>query len=114
MNMDFEPLVREYEIDGRTYTFELCRQAVLEADRMGIMGVNSNIQILEIVFYAALKKHKPDITPSLAKRILNAALGEDGDGDYDIADFNEWSDEFMRWYKVIFTSKGKKKRQPQS
>lgn len=107
----FQPNIYDIDVDGRTYAIEFDREALKEADAMGVF--NDNIGILyqrpEIILYAGLKMHKPDITINLARKIWESML-EEG---YSVKDFNDTiGDEFSRCFKAFFPENGKKKIQP--
>ena len=105
-----KPEIFDIEIGGRTYTIEFNRKAIKEADEAGIKGMESTINLLEIIFYVGLKKHKPDVTPNLAKKILETAIGSgEEEGEYAISDFSPVIDEFTRWYQLVFGAEGRKK-----
>jgi hypothetical protein len=107
----FKPEIFDIEIGGREYTIEFTRSAVKVADQMGVMNAESNLAQLEIVFYVGLMKHKPDITPNLAKRILYTAIGEgEEEGEYCLADFAPVLDEFGRWVRLVFLGNGEKSK----
>ena len=104
------PEIFDVEINGSEYTFEFTRKAIKDADQMGVMDVTSTLKRAEIIFYAGLQKHKPDITPNLARKILYSAIGEgDAAGEYKLADFNPIFDEFSRWAMEVFAGTGEKK-----
>lgn len=104
------PEIFDVEINGTEYTFEFTRKAIKDADQMGIHDVTSNLKRAEIVFFVGLQKHKPDITPNLARKILYTAIGEGEEkGEYKLADFNPIFDEFARWTMEVFSGTGEKK-----
>lgn len=105
-----KPEIFDVEIGGREYTIEFNRNAIKTADQMGVLQMESQLKQLEIILFVGLQKHKPDITPSLAKKILNTAIGEgDEVGEYAISDFAPITDEFIRWVKAVFGGEGQKK-----
>lgn len=107
---NMKPEVFDIEIGGKTYTIEFSRKAIKEADEAGIKGMESTIKLLETILYVGLKKHKPDITPNLAKKILESAIGSgDEEGEYTLSDFTPVIDEFTRWYQLVFGAEGRKK-----
>lgn len=107
----FEPGIYDIDVGGRTYTIEFDREALKEADGMGVFNDNKGIlyERPTIILYAGLKMHKPDITINLARKVWESMLDEG----YTVKDFNETiGDEFTRCFKTFFPENGKKKIQP--
>lgn len=105
-----KPEIFDVEIGGREYTIEFTRSAIKAADQMGVMQMESQLKQLEIIMFVGLQKHKPDITPNLAKKILYTAIGEGEEaGEYAVSDFAPITDEFIRWVKAVFGGEGQKK-----
>lgn len=110
-----KPEIFDLEIGGREYTIEFTRSAIKTADQMGVLQMESQLKQLEVILFVGLQKHKPDITPSLAKKILYTAIGEGEEfGEYAISDFAPITDEFVRWVRAVFGGEGQKKIVPRS
>jgi hypothetical protein len=108
---NFEPNIYDIDVGGRTCTIEFDREALKEADGMGVFNDNKGIlyERPEIILYAGLKMHKSDITINLARKIWEQML-DDG---YTVKDFNDTiGDEFSRCFKHFFPENGKKKILP--
>lgn len=108
MAANFEPEIFDIDAGGRTYTIEFDREALKEADGLGIFNDGKGIlsERPTIILYAGLKMHKPDITINLAKKIWETMI-DDG---YSVKDFNDTiGDEFTRCFKHFFPENGTKK-----
>lgn len=100
----YTPEVFEFEIGGREYVVEFCREGMKEADAAGVTS-NDNMGLYErtrAVLYAGLKKHHPFITVKQAGNILEQALDEG----YGLDSFSDIIDEFAACYKATFTESG--------
>lgn len=104
----YTPEVFEFEIGGREYTVEFCREGMKEADAAGVTA-NDNMGVYDrtrAVLYAGLKKHHPFITVKQAGNILEQALDEG----YGLDSFSDIIDEFVACYKATFTESGEGKK----
>lgn len=103
------PEIFDFEIDGKSYTAEFTRDAIKEADSLGVTGADvGEFRRACIILYAGLKKNHPFITLKRASQILDEAL-EEG---YSLDEFSDLIDEFTSWYKALFSGSGTAKQKP--
>lgn len=97
---EYTPEIFDLEVGGNTYTVEFNREALKEADSMGLL-VDSHMGVYDrtaVALYAGMKKNNPFITPKQAQRILDKALDEG----YSLNSFADILEEFGRAYKAVF------------
>jgi len=105
-----ESEVFDLNIGGRDYTVEFNRDAIREADGLGVLS-NDNMGIFDrtaLVLYAGLKMHHPAITPSKVSRkdgLLEQALNEG----YELDSFVNIMDEFSKQVNASFGGHNGKK-----
>lgn len=105
-----ESEIFDLNIGGRDYTVEFNRDAIREADGLGVLS-NDNMGVFDrtaCVLYAGLKMHHPMITPSKVSRkggLLDQALSEG----YDFNSFVPIMDEFAQQVNTSFTGRNGKK-----
>lgn len=103
------PEIFDFTIDGKDYTVEFTRDAIKEADGLGVTAQDvGEFRRACIILYAGLKKNHPFITLKRASQILDQAL-EDG---YSLDEFSDMIDEFTTWYKALFSGSGTAKKKP--
>ncbi len=103
------PEVFDFTIDGKDYVVEFTRDAIKEADGLGVTAQDvGEFRRACIILYAGLKKNHPFVTLKRASQILDDAM-EEG---YSLDEFSDMIDEFTTWYKALFSGSGTAKKKP--
>lgn len=109
MKKDFKPEIIDFTVGDRDYTVEFTREALREADGLGVFSNDSmgTLDRVTIALYVGLKKNHPFITMRRAREILDTAVDEG----YSLDAFADVVDEMTRCYKAVFfnTDDSKKK-----